>query len=570
MRPSSPVSRKAFLPRQRAGFRQARQFFSRHLSVPLVALVTLGSGIINLSSAGSPALRERFQIVREVFPLEFLHISRSVSLLAGFGLVIASLNILKRKRRAYQLVAVLAGLSMVFHLTKGLDYEEALFSALLLSLLLLNRHQFTVRSSVPDLRAGLERLGLALGVALAYGVAGFWFLDRSQFGINFRAVDALQRTLLYLTLQGDPRLKPLRPFADWFLDSLYLISGIAISYAVFAIFRPVVYQYRTLPRERTHARAIVEKHGRSALDFFKLWPDKSYFFSHTFQSFLAYRVGGRFAMVLADPVGPAEEIEGIVRDFSRLCRENDWHLAFHQVLPDFLPIYQNLGYGRIKVGDEAVVDLVHFSLEGREMKKVRHYVNQLEKSGIRAVLFPPPLTEDILRQAQAVSDEWLNTPGRRERSFTLGMFDADYLRSTPLYAAISQREEMLAFMNIIPSYRKGETTIDLMRYRPGAPNGIMDYLFVRIFLHAREQGYARFSLGMAPLAGFQEKEEATMEERAIHFFLQKLNFLFSFSGLRQYKAKFATIWEPRYTVYRNALDLPRLALALGKVAEVEN
>jgi len=275
-------------------------------------------------------------------------------------------------------------------------------------------------------------------------------------------------------------------------------------------------------------------------------------------------------MVLADPVGPEEEIEGIIRDFSLLCRENDWRLAFHQVLPDFLPLYQRLGFGRIKVGDEAVVDLIRFSLEGREMKKIRHYVNQIDKSGIQAVLIPPPLAEGVLRQAQAISNEWLSTPGRRERAFTLGTFDADYVRSTPLFAAIGPGEEMLAFMNIIPSYARGETTIDLMRYRPGAPNGIMDYLFVKIFLYAREQGYDRFSLGMAPLAGFQEKEEATMEERAIHFFLQKLNFLFSYSGLRQYKAKFATTWEPRYTVYRNALDLPRLALALGKVLELES
>ncbi len=72
------------------------------------------------------------------------------------------------------------------------------------------------------------------------------------------------------------------------------------------------------------------------------------------------------------------------------------------------------------------------------------------------------------------------------------------------------------------------------------------------------------------MAGFQEKEEASPEERAVHSFFQRSNFLFSYKGLRAYKAKFATIWEPRYAVYRNVFDLPRLALALGKVSEIND
>jgi phosphatidylglycerol lysyltransferase len=73
---------------------------------------------------------------------------------------------------------------------------------------------------------------------------------------------------------------------------------------------------------------------------------------------------------------------------------------------------------------------------------------------------------------------------------------------------------------------------------------------------------------MAPMSGFQEHEEASPEERAIHAFFQHLNFLFSFKGLLAYKAKFASSWEPRYAVFHSALDLPRFAVALGKVSEL--
>jgi lysylphosphatidylglycerol synthetase-like protein (DUF2156 family) len=47
--------------------------------------------------------------------------------------------------------------------------------------------------------------------------------------------------------------------------------------------------------------------------------------------------------------------------------------------------------------------------------------------------------------------------------------------------------------------------------------------------------------------------------------MQHMNFLFSYQGLRAYKAKYATTWEPRYVIYRNILNLPLLARAIGEV-----
>jgi len=540
----------------------------RSILVWIVTLVTLGSGLVNLFSVIGPSLPQRRRLLEEIFPLEFLHLSRFLTLLIGFALVISSINIYKRKKRAFQIVLLLAGLSVLFHLTKGLDYEEALFSLSLAVVVLLSRKSFTVRSSTPDLRWGLIRFGVVAGVVLCYGVAGFWFLDPREFGINFTLADALRRTLRFMFLVGDPQIVPRTRYAEWFLDSLYLMTLTAIGYSIFTLFRPVIYQFRTLPRERAHAAEIVSRYGRSALDYFKLWPDKSYFFSPSQTCFLAYRVGGNFAVVLADPVGPEGEIEETIRAFTEVCQENDWGLGFHQTLPDFLPIYRRLGFRKLKIGDDAVVDLTHFTLEGKAMRKFRHNINQLEKSGVHILQWEPPIPEEVLLQVKEVSDEWLQIPGRRERRFSLGMFESNYVRSTPLFTAADKDGKILAFVNIIPSPCKGEATIDLMRHRIQAPNGIMDYLFVKLFLYNRGKGFERFNLGMAPMSGFQEKEEASLEERAVHYFFQHLNFLFSYRGLRQYKAKFASFWEPRYAIYRHPLDLPRLAIALSKVSEL--
>jgi phosphatidylglycerol lysyltransferase len=533
-----------------------------------LAFGVLGSGLINLCSVAGRALPERAAILREIFPLVFIHLSRFVTMLIGFALIVLSINIYKRKKRAFQIALVLSILSIIFYLIKGLDYEEAILSVIVIAILLLSRKTFTVGSSTPSMGLGFIQLGIAFMAALVYGSAGFWILDTREFGINFTIGESIKQTLSFLSLMTYPEIVPRTRHAHWFLDSLNVMTATAITYAFFAVFRPVVYRYRTLPHERKLAEEITAGYGRSSLDFFKYWSDKTYFFAESNQCYIAYRVGNGYAVVLGDPVGPEAEIEPTIQRFVEYCTNNDWRVTFHQVLPDFLPIYQKLGFRKLKIGDDAIVDLPNFTLDGKEAKKLRHATNQLEKQGIRFTRYDPPISPEVMLLLKQVSDGWLQIPGRRERTFTLGLFDHDYVRSTPVYAAVDATGKIWAFMNSIPSFCKREATIDLMRHLPDAPPGMMDYLFTKLFFAKKEEGFQRFSLGMAPMAGFQEHEEASPEERAVHYFMQQLNFLFSYQGLLHYKAKFATIWEPRYTIYRNVLTLPRVARGISEVSEI--
>ncbi|MEZ5361421.1 MAG: phosphatidylglycerol lysyltransferase domain-containing protein [Bryobacterales bacterium] len=532
-------------------------------------VLALGSGIVNLTSVmGGPGLASRAAKVAKVFPLEFVHVSRFAAVLAGLGLVVLSINIWRRKKRAYLLALALAITSVGVHLTKGLDYEEAIVSAALAVVLWSSRKLFTVRSSTPDLGRGFRRLAAALGSAIGYGIAGFWLLEKREFGLDFTLADAVAKTLRFFTFRGDPSLVPRTLYAEWFLDSLYVMSAVAIAYSVFAVFRPVVYRYRTLPHERELAREIVNSHGNSSLDYFKFWRDKGLFFSPSRKSFLAYRVGSGCAVVLGDPVGEPGEIEPLVRDFQAMCQENDWDVVFYQVPGESLPLYESLGFRKLKVGEDAIVDLTTFSLQGKTHSKLRSKVNQFTREGIRFERHEPPLSALLLAQAKEVSDSWLSLPGRRERTFSLGLFDPEYVRGTPLYAAVDKNDRMVGFVNIVPSYVPGEATIDLMRHREDSPPGTMDFLFAQTMLALKEQGFARFTLGMAPMSGFQPQETPGPEEKAIHYLMQRLGFIFSYRGLRDYKGKFATSWEPRYLVYRDLARLPLIGRSLVQVMEL--
>lgn len=532
----------------------------------ILALLTLGSGLLDLYSVMGPNAGSSAPVFQEIFPLALQGLPRTTTVLTGLALVVASFHLLRRRRRAWLAAVALSAFSTILHLTKGLPASDALRSAAVLTALLLTRRGFPFGSGIPSFRAEGRRIALVALTALAYGAIGFWVLEPAEFRQNFHWAAALKQALLFLSFVGDPLLRPHTPYAVWFLESLQWISVAVLVYAGFALFRPVRARFQPRLDDLRAARAILERHGRTAHDFYKSWPDKSIFFDDSREAFLAYRVAGGFAVVLGDPVGPTERLAGIIEQFENSCRENGWRIAFHQATPEFLPAYLRLGFQRVKIGDDAIVHLAEFTLSGSRNKSLRTTLHRMERDGIRAILLEAPLSPAILAEAREVSDDWLRQPGNRERGFSLGWFDEAYLVHTPLLAAIDSSGRMLAFVNLVDSFHPGEATIDLMRRRLDAPNGIMDFLFIKAILHAREQGFTRFNLGLAPLAGFQPGEESRLDERAIHAFFQRFNPGFRFAGLKEYKTKYATDWEPRYAVFRNRFDLARLGMALFRIS----
>jgi len=242
----------------RARFRGASREDGSLIAI-FLAVITLASGILNLISVLGGASQPKLLVT--VFPLEFSHTSRALSILMGFALIVSSLNIYKRKKRAWAVVLALSVFSTIFHLIREPHNEQVLLWSALVLLLLLTRDIFTVKSGRPDLRSALVRLLVSGAAALGYGIAGFWLLDERHFGMNFRIGDAIAATLRFLSLSSDPRLSPHTQFGHWFLDSLYLITMTASIYACFALFRPMLYHFRTAPRERALARKIVQHRG---------------------------------------------------------------------------------------------------------------------------------------------------------------------------------------------------------------------------------------------------------------------------------------------------------------------
>jgi phosphatidylglycerol lysyltransferase len=532
------------------------------IGIWFTAFLTGIVGIVNLLSAVTPSLKNRIQWIDFLFPIAIRHYGHIFAALSGFFLLTLAMNLLRRKRFAWLLAVILTVISIAANLVKGLDIEESLLSAILLIQLILLRNTFTARSDQPSIAQGTRILIGALLFTLAYGTAGFYLLD-THYHINYSFSAAVGQTLAMFFTEDNAGLTPKTPFGRFFADSIYTIATITFLYAIFTLFRPVILRGSpSTDREKNHAKDIVEKYGRSSLARFTLFEDKSYFFSPSNQTVIAYVPKGRAAIALGDPIGPTQEIEESLVAFQHFCQKNDWYAAFYQVLPDYLPIYRKLGFQALKIGEEAIIDLKGFSLQGKSNKNLRNIFNRFSKQGYTVKFYDPPITDSLLSLLKSISDEWLKTVQGSEKKFSLGWFNNEYLQDCQIATVETSKGQIIAFANVISEYQTKEITIDLMRFKNNLETGTMDFLILSILNYFQEKGYDSFNFGLSALSGVGENLHANRLEKVLAYLYKHLNQFYNFQGLHSYKAKFHPRWESRYLIYPGNQSLPDVVVAL--------
>ncbi len=543
-----------FAPSQRGAARLRR--------VRFIAILTAAMGLLNVLSASTPALADRAAILGRYSPLAVTWGSHVTAVLAGFALIVLAYGLTQRKRTAWAATLLVLLVSLVSHLLKGLDYEEAGLAGLLALYMFWQRAHFQARSDPPSLRQGVNALAAALAFTLVYGTIGFFLLDR-HYSVNFSLNAALRQTVVMFTQFYDPGLQPITGFGRYFAASIYMVGGVTLAYALAALLRPVIQRGPTMLAEREQAREIVERYGRSSLARIVLFHDKSYWFS-TGGSVVGYTAKAKTAVALGDPIGPEEDAAMAITGFCEFCHQQGWQPAFYQTLPDYVPLYQAAGFEEVRTGHEAIVDLHAFTLEGKAGKPFRTPINKLTRLGYRADIVQPPLSRELLHELREVSDEWLTMMHGKEIRFTLGWFDDDYIGSSAVIVVRDETGRATAFANIVPEYSRSEVSIDLMRQRREVENGTMEFLFSSLLLWCKEQQYDTFNLGLSSLSGIGEAPADPAAEKVLHYVYNHINQFYNFQGLHAFKEKFNPTWEPRYVVFPGYASLPAVWLTLAR------
>jgi phosphatidylglycerol lysyltransferase len=201
---------------------------------------------------------------------------------------------------------------------------------------------------------------------------------------------------------------------------------------------------------------------------------------------------------------------------------------------------------------------VDFSLDGGARKGLRHAHHRARQAGLEFELLPSGAVEALLPELRRISDAWLEGKHTREKEFSVGYFDEVYLRRFPL-AVVRCAGRIVAFANVLCGARRAELSIDLMRALPDAPYGVMEYMFVELMLWGRDQGYAGFNLGMAPLSDEHVRAADQLWNRFGSFVFHYGEHFYNFKGVRAFKEQFRPRWSAKYIALESGLMLPRVA-----------
>ncbi len=242
-------------------------------------------------------------------------------------------------------------------------------------------------------------------------------------------------------------------------------------------------------------------------------------------------------------------------EFRRVARSRGWRVAIAGASAETLRDYAELGFKSIYLGDEAYVEPDHFSLEGRQIRKVRQSVSRLEKAGYRVeVLHPDEIGEDVRDELRAVSEEWRGS--WPERGFTMAM-DALFAYPDTFVAFARDGEGRIGgFLQLVPTPACGGYSLASMRRRRDTPNGLMEFLIVRTIDWARDCDVREVSLNFSVFAEYLGAEHGIL--RAL---LLRADRLFQIERLHSFNRKFFPKWRRRYFCFERWSDLPATGLA---------
>jgi phosphatidylglycerol lysyltransferase len=398
---------------------------------------------------------------------------------------------------------------------------------------------------------------------MIFGYFSFYFIDKKHFGIDFTWKQSLWNTFQIFFLGGNDSLHPLTPFGHQFILLIHSLGFISWGFLLFTIIKPFVKIDTATDFSRERAKTLLKEYGNSAIDYFKISEDKLLFFSEIHDAFVAYRIAGGFAIVLGDPVCAEEHKLEVISEFYRQCKKMGLRVAFYRVDENSIFWFNRLRKQKLIIGQEAILEAQNFTLQGKDKRSLRNALNSLEKKGFNAQIRTSPHDDKLVNELKSISDEWLKAYEKDEQVFSQGMFNEKEIMEHDVITIADAKGETVAFLNIIPDYSPEECTYDLIRKRRDAPGGCMDALIIKLIEYANGKQCKYINLGLVPMTGITDPQSPS--EQIIKFAGEKLKRFRHFQGLRDFKEKYATIWENKFLVYENDYDLLQLPAALNKV-----
>ncbi len=529
----------------------------------IIGLIVFAAGLLDIFSAFHPVIPARIIVLEEGFPLAVRHASKTLSVLSGFFLLFLARGIWNKKRRAWFITVSLLAASLVFHIIKGFDVEDASLTAIPLILLVAFRFEFTIASARLTLVQRARRgavLFLLLGV---YSTAGY-FLLQGQFTRPISWHTIVSDYIYTITGLGSNTLVPLTHQALWFQDSITAISILVLLSIVAILFGPDLLPSTPTEAEQSAVLELARRHGSLSTAYLSLMPDKRYFFTQNRESVVAYKIRQGTAVALGDPLGPEGARLGAIEEFYAAMQQRGLSVVFYLVAEHNLGHYKSLGMKALKVGDDAAVQTAEFNLNTPAMKNVRNAAAAARRSGLlwqwHRLSEVPWL---VLSQIETLHHNWLTAHNNRSMGFSTHYYPFPPLDDGWLLAGSTDGKIVAAF-SYYPYDLGTAMALDLMLKSPLAPSGTVEAAFCESIEYFKNRDCRQVSLGLATRETESPHTDSQLAQKAVDFLYKNFNQLYHYQSLAAFKAKFHPVWQPRFLIYPGETELPKIAVALAQ------
>ena len=320
------------------------------------------------------------------------------------------------------------------------------------------------------------------------------------------------------------------------------------------------------PTTRARARAISDKYGCGALLPFQLGEDKQVFSPPDADGMVVYGMAGRTAVVLGDLIGSPDAAPKVFSEFLARCRKLDRWPIVYQATAASRAVLVNAGFRMFKVGEEAIVDLSTFDLTGPRRANLRHTITRCRKDGVTFRWFADGMPAEetaLLADLESIDAIWRKGAGP-QMGFTISHFDRAAICWQPISVAVDASGRALGYTTFRRTGVDGGWVLDLMRRAPDGPPGVVEACIAEAAVAFRAAGATSLSLGLAPLAGLDNKV-GTWEERLLANAGRLVGRWYDVRGLFVFKRKFDPYWIPRYGAMRRRRDLIGFMVGLMRI-----
>ncbi|MCW2787127.1 MAG: hypothetical protein JWP74_3644 [Marmoricola sp.] len=515
-------------------------------------------------SAALPAMRDRVHLVTQVLPDVFPAAATTGALGVGVILLLLSRALRRGKFRAWLLATVLSAITVLLHLIKGFDVEEATVTLALFVLLVSARPSFEAR---PDPRSLSRVLVVALaGPIVATTLGWLWLaVDADGQVAGTTQVDRWNQAFFGLVGIRGPVHFVDELDADRSAIALVVLGAAVLVCLLLAAMMPADGPHPLSAEEDGRLRESLDRWGYvDSLSYFATRADRSVIYSRSGKAAVTYRVVGTVSLAGGDPIGDPEAWPGAIEAWLEEARSFGWVPAALGVSELGATAFHRAGLDALELGDEAIIDIDEFTLEGRSMRVVRQAVNRCERadlkvSCVRVRDLDPAAVEEIRTRA----DDWRDGPVERGFSMALGRLVAPEDGESVVVLCRDGHGRLRGLLNLVPWGSDG-LSLDLMRRDRDTENGIVEQMVAALCEAAPDLGVRRVSLNFAVFRSVFARGErlgAGPVLRLWHAVLIGLSRFWQIESLYRANAKYQPEWVPRFLCFRSSGDLPRVATA---------